>query len=159
MCYFTCQGQKKLPFVAVLTWFLILEKIQDGHHVWWRHRPPSAPPPIKYTSSCWSKAFHWRQNSFEILQHAIWICVYVRGLMKSLQRDFTVVKITDHAVCGGFNFWVWKWNPWVWPLKWKPLSSSIFPVVLFIVMYNVGVNVNEILKSSHSNIIAAGYCK
>ena len=34
--------------------FLILYKIQDGgqdgDHVGWRHRPPAAPPPIKYTS-------------------------------------------------------------------------------------------------------------
>ena len=48
---------KKLPFTAILTWFLILGKIQDGgqegDHSWWRHRPPAAPPPIKYTSSCW----------------------------------------------------------------------------------------------------------
>ena len=36
----------------VSTWFLILDKIQDGDNVWWRHRPPAAPPPIKYTSSC-----------------------------------------------------------------------------------------------------------
>ena len=44
---------RKLPFIAILTWFLILGKIQDGDHCWWRHRPPAAPPPIKYTSSCW----------------------------------------------------------------------------------------------------------
>ena len=25
---------------------------QDGDHCWLRHRPPAAPPPIKYTSSC-----------------------------------------------------------------------------------------------------------
>ena len=47
---------KKLPLLAVLTWFLILGKIQnvsqDADHCWWRHRPPAAPPPIKYTSSC-----------------------------------------------------------------------------------------------------------
>ena len=24
---------------------LILGKIQDGDHCWWRHRPPVAPPP------------------------------------------------------------------------------------------------------------------
>ena len=29
MCYFTCQAQK-LPFLAVLTCFPILGKIQDG---------------------------------------------------------------------------------------------------------------------------------
>ena len=47
---------KKSPFLTILTWFLILGKIQDcnqdGNHCWWRHRPPAAPPPIKYTSSC-----------------------------------------------------------------------------------------------------------
>ena len=47
MCYFTCQVH-----IAVLTWFLILGKIQDGDHFWWRHRP-SAAPPIKFTSSFW----------------------------------------------------------------------------------------------------------
>ena len=36
-----------MPF----TLFLIVNKIQDGDHVWRRHRPPAAPPPIKYTSS------------------------------------------------------------------------------------------------------------
>ena len=44
------------PFIAILTWVLILGKIQDGsqggYHFCWRHRPPVAPPPIKYTSSC-----------------------------------------------------------------------------------------------------------
>ena len=42
--------------LAVLTVFLTLGKIQDGgqdgDHVWWRHRPPSAPPPIKHASCC-----------------------------------------------------------------------------------------------------------
>ena len=50
---------RKLPFIAILTWFLILVKIQDGSqdndHIilfCWRQKPPAAPPPIKYTSSC-----------------------------------------------------------------------------------------------------------
>ena len=34
---------KPLPFLPVSTWFLILGKIQDGHHCWWRHRPPAVP--------------------------------------------------------------------------------------------------------------------
>ena len=50
--FLTCQA-KKLLFMAVVIWFLILGKIQDGDHCWFRHRPPAAPPPIKYTSSCW----------------------------------------------------------------------------------------------------------
>ena len=37
--------RKKLLILAVFTWFLVLDKIQDGDH-WWRHRPPAAPPPI-----------------------------------------------------------------------------------------------------------------
>ena len=47
---------KKLPIISVFTWFLILGKIQDGSqdgdHVWWRHRPPTVPPPLKYSISC-----------------------------------------------------------------------------------------------------------
>ena len=45
------QVKRKL-ILTVFTWFLILDKIQDGNHVWWHHRPPAATPPIKYTSSC-----------------------------------------------------------------------------------------------------------
>ena len=54
ICVILHVKRKKLPFLAVLTRFLILDKIQDGgqdgDHVWWRHRPPAAPPPIKYTA-------------------------------------------------------------------------------------------------------------
>ena len=53
MCYFLYVKHKKLPFLAVLTWFLILGNFQDCDHFWWRHRPPVAPLPIKYTLSCW----------------------------------------------------------------------------------------------------------
>ena len=53
MFYFTCQVQTKIPFVAVLIWFLILDKIQNGDHCGWRHRPPAAPPESKY----WKKIF------------------------------------------------------------------------------------------------------
>ena len=65
---------KKSPFLAVLTWFLILGKVQDGaqdaDHCWWRHRPPSSATTHKIYLILlrWSKAFQWRQNRFEILQ-------------------------------------------------------------------------------------------
>ena len=55
-------------FLAVLTWFLILGKIQDGD----KDRPPAAPPPIKYIYVILlrgSQAFHQRWNRFKILQH------------------------------------------------------------------------------------------
>ena len=52
-------NHKTLPFLAVLSWFLLLGKIQDGgqdgYHCWWGHRPPAAPLPIKYTSPCWEE--------------------------------------------------------------------------------------------------------
>ena len=41
--------------ILILTVFTWLKKIQDGDHVWWRHRPPSAPPTIKYSS-------FWRED-------------------------------------------------------------------------------------------------
>ena len=56
--------RKKLLIVTVFTWFLVLEKMQDGYHVWWHYGPLAEPPHIKYTSSCRelrSKAFHWSQ--------------------------------------------------------------------------------------------------
>ena len=58
LCVIFHVKHKKLPFLAIfLTWFLTLGKIQDGgqngDHCWWRDRPPAAPLPIKYTSSCW----------------------------------------------------------------------------------------------------------
>ena len=52
LCVILHDKRKKLLILIVFTWFLILDKIQDGDHVWWRHRPPATPPPIKYTSSC-----------------------------------------------------------------------------------------------------------
>ena len=52
LCVILHVKRKKLLLLTVFTWFLILDKIPDGDHVWWRHKPPAAPPPIKYTSSC-----------------------------------------------------------------------------------------------------------
>ena len=49
MCYFTCQAQK-IPFIAILTWVLILGKIEDGDHCWWRHLP-SAECGYEFTCS------------------------------------------------------------------------------------------------------------
>ena len=48
--------KRLLLILTVFTWFLMLDKIQDsgqdGDHVWWRHRLPAAPLPMKYISSC-----------------------------------------------------------------------------------------------------------
>ena len=56
LCVILHVKRKKLLIHTVYTWFLILDKIQDGgqdgDYVWWRHRPSAAPPPIKYTPSC-----------------------------------------------------------------------------------------------------------
>ena len=96
--------RKKLLILTVFTWFLMLDKIQDGgqdgDHVWWRHRRPAAPPPIKYTSSCRedqrlstkceivskycdiskTKGFHPPPSCTTV---GLWLCVYVRGLKQT----------------------------------------------------------------------------
>ena len=41
MCYFTCEAQK-IVFFAVLTWFILLGKIQDGDHFLVRSRASSS---------------------------------------------------------------------------------------------------------------------
>ena len=45
--------RKKIFILTVFTWFLILDKIQDGGLILYRRL----------------KAFYWRQNRFEVLQH------------------------------------------------------------------------------------------
>ena len=65
MSYFTCLAQKNCQLsLTAFNWFLILDKIQDGDHVWGGYRPPAAPPSIKYTSPCREdlKAVHWWEN-------------------------------------------------------------------------------------------------
>ena len=52
LCVVLLVKRKKLLIVTVFTWFPVLEKMQDGYHVWWRYRPLAEPPRIKYTSSC-----------------------------------------------------------------------------------------------------------
>ena len=96
---------KKLLILTVLTWSLILDKIQDGggdgDHVWWRHRSPAAPPPIKYARFCGEnqristegKIFSKYCNRSKTLRGegghqpppttcpmvGVWLCMYVRG--------------------------------------------------------------------------------
>ena len=71
LCIILHVKHKKLPFIAVSNRFLIIGNIQDGCHCWWHHRLPAAPPPNKIYLILLrrSKAFHWRLNRFEILQH------------------------------------------------------------------------------------------
>ena len=66
---------KKLPFLAVLTWFLILVKIQDGGQDGRPLLQTSQASSYATTHEIYlillrrSKAFLWKQNRFEILQH------------------------------------------------------------------------------------------
>ena len=92
MCYFTCQAQK-LPFFAVLTWFLILGKIQVGDHCWWCHRPPAAPPPIKYTSSCWADQTLSTEGKIASKYCYISTCIYIS----------TMFLFQGHVACQNFT--------------------------------------------------------
>ena len=70
LCVIFHLKHKKTPFLAVLAWFLILDKIQDVDHCCWRHRPPAVSPPTKYTLSCSrDQKLSTSVKSFEILQH------------------------------------------------------------------------------------------
>ena len=102
LCVVLHVKHKKLPFIN-RDFNLIRCKNQDGDHFWWRHRPPAAPPPMKYTSSC----FEYQRLSTEgkivskycniskplgrgsinlwplpCTTLGVWICEYVRGLSK-----------------------------------------------------------------------------
>ena len=57
-----------------------------------------------------------------------------------------------YALQGRSNFWTYRQNPGVWPFKWA--KEQYFPVVLFIILYEVVLtleSVDEILKCDHSN--------
>ena len=92
------------PFLAVLTWFIILVKIKNGDHCWGRHIFPAAPPPkniphlvtkIKGFSlkvkSFWNtatlknseKGFHPPPPPPPLYNTTVgvWVCVYVRRLI------------------------------------------------------------------------------
>ena len=94
---------KQLPFLFVLTWFLILCNIQDGgkdgNHCWWRNRPPAVPPFIEYILSCWEDQRLFSEGKIASkycsisktlgrgsIYHplvpwwGVWFCVYVWGL-------------------------------------------------------------------------------
>ena len=95
---------KELPFVAVLTWFLLPGKIQDGDHCWWSHRPPESQPPLNISHLVKKiKGFPPKVKSFQntatyqklrggvpstlppppptpCTTVGVWIWVYVRGL-------------------------------------------------------------------------------
>ena len=91
---------KKLLILTVFIWFLILDKIQDGDHVWWRQKPPALLSPTKCTLSCRedqglstegkiaSKYCNISKNKGGSLTPppscttvGVWLCVYVWGLM------------------------------------------------------------------------------
>ena len=105
LCVIFHVNHKTLPFLAVLSWFLILGKIQgggqDGDHCWWRHRPPAAPLPINIphlvkkikgfplkVNSCQNTATYQKLRGGVLstplpprcTTAGVWICVYVWGL-------------------------------------------------------------------------------
>ena len=124
LCVIVHVKHNKLPFLAVLTWFLILGKIEDGgndgDHCRWRHRPPAAPAATKYTSSCWEDQRLFTKGkvvskycsisktpggvpstpSPPCTTVEVWICVYVLGLnalgCKKKIKLWTNLKKTKH---------------------------------------------------------------
>ena len=55
---------------------------------------------------------------------------------------------------GSYNFWVWGWNPKVWPFKWKLLSSTFTWCSLLCCTDKAVItfeSVDEIPKCDHSS--------
>ena len=85
--------KSKLPFIAILTWFPILDKMQvggkDSDHCWWPHRPPAAPPPTegKIVSKYCKISKTLGRGSINppppplCTIVGVWIYAYVRGLV------------------------------------------------------------------------------
>ena len=88
LCVILFVKYNKLALLAVLTWFLILGKKQNGDHCRWRHMPPVAPPPIKYIPHLVEKIKGFPLKNSRVgfhqspLYHTVrvWICVSVQGL-------------------------------------------------------------------------------
>ena len=105
LCVVLLVKRKKLLIVTVFTWFPVLEKIQDGDHVWWRYRHPAVPPRIKYTSSCIEGQRLSTEGKIEIrggssnpntqypppppncTKVRVWLCLYVRGLCQHITAN------------------------------------------------------------------------
>lgn len=83
---------KKSPFFAVLTWFLILSKIQDADHCWWRHRPPALVLSCNFIQTNfeffkWLKNigfFSWKSTDLWLLssQKPSRVSSYLKGIIK-----------------------------------------------------------------------------
>ena len=122
LCVVLLVKRIKLLIVTVFTCFLFLEKIQDGDHVWWRHRPPAVPPRIKYTSSCREGQKRSTEGKIEIRGRGsinpnlcpppycstvrVWLCVYVRGLSRHITANgekfgmgLLITKINCYSSC------------------------------------------------------------
>ena len=125
LCVVLLVKRKKLLIVTVFTCFLVLEKIQDGDHVWWRHRPPAVPPRIKYTSSYKEGQKLSTEGKIEISGGGgensinpnlspppycstvrVWLCVYVRGLSRHITANgekfgmgLLIIKINCYSSC------------------------------------------------------------
>ena len=72
----------------------------------------------------------WRLNEgyWAVLSCGVIYIVMVVSTCKSMgyANYWAVLRCGTvyHTVQGGSNFWVCGWNPNVWPLKWKLLSST-----------------------------------
>ena len=83
----------------------------------------------------------WGFKSFNhLLITKCWLLLPFESVVKNIFESANEILKCDHssesywavlscgtvyyAVQGGSNFWVCRWNPKVWPFKWKLLSST-----------------------------------
>ena len=123
LCVVLLVKRKKLLIVTVFTCFLVLEKIQDGDQIWWRHRPPAVPPRIKNTSSYREGQKLSTEGKIEMggggnsinpnlslppycSTVRVWLCVYVGGLSRHITANgekfgmgLLIIKINCYSSC------------------------------------------------------------
>ena len=101
----TKKNYQSSPFLPDFK-FLVDGKIQDGgqdvDHVWRRHRPPAAPPPIKCTSSCREdqRLSTERKFFFEMLQPGAHVLLQHCMILRVRPRIKTQTRGITRGKCG-----------------------------------------------------------
>ena len=164
---FYMSSTKKLRFREVLTWFLILGKIQDGcqdgDHCWWRHRPQEVLLPHKIYSQTSLIRTPKGQSQVSALRR----CPYYRG------RECMIFGISKERLDCTSSCWEdhrFSVEGTIVPKYWnisKALGRGSFPPYLPPYLYHGGginfrvrprVKVNEdyaVFPSFHSAIFFA----
>ena len=119
----------------------------------WSHLPDFLPTVLWGMITCQEVAFPTLAMAWSKMhmQRTTWKVHRVVKIQQSLDLKSYWAALscgTVYTRCS--NFWVCRWNPKVWPFKWKLLSSTFLWCCLYKVVLHFEC-VDEILKCDHSN--------